>query len=229
MSEHSFSRTEQLIGKDNLDKIRKSKIAVVGIGGVGSYSVESLARSGVGKLILVDDDEISLTNINRQIHANTKTIGRPKVEVMKERILDINPQCEVTVFKTFLKEDNISQIIDCDVDYVIDAIDTISSKIDIILWCKEHNINIISSMGTGNKLDPTRFEIVDIYETKVCPLSKVMRRELKKRGVSSLKVLYSDEKPLKVKTKTPASISFVPPVAGMIIAGETIKDIIESC
>lgn len=248
MPQHSLSRTELLIGEESLDILRKSKVVVFGIGGVGSYTVEALARSGVGTIVLVDDDLICLTNINRQIHATFKTISRSKVEVMKERILTINPKCNVIVHNTYVKEDNISEIIEDDVDYVVDSIDTVTSKLALIMWCKEHEIKIISCMGTGNKLDPTQFKIADIYSTKICPLAKVMRRELKRRGVKSLKVLYSEEIPRKPKSdvitckegcvcsggtkkclakrQIPASISFVPPVAGMIIGGEVIKDLI---
>lgn len=249
MPQHSLSRTELLIGKEALDKLKDSKVVVFGIGGVGSFTVEALARGGVGKIVLIDDDTVCLTNINRQIHATFDTISKPKVQVMKDRILSINPKCEVTIYQTFVKEDNIKEIIDEDTDYVVDVIDTVSSKIALILWCKEHNIEIISCMGTGNKIDPTKFQITDIYKTKVCPLAKVMRYELRKRGVKSLKVLYSEEAPLKpkldevitckegcvctggtkkclAKRQIPGSISFVPPVAGMIIGGEVIKDII---
>lgn len=249
MKQHSLSRTELLIGKEGLEKLQKSKVVVLGIGGVGSYAVEALVRSGVGKLVLVDDDTVCLTNINRQIHATFKTIGKSKVEVMKERVLEINPKCEVVTFQTFIKEDNIGDIIKEDTDYVVDAIDTVSSKISLVLWCNSHNIRIISSMGTGNKLDPTKFMIKDIYDTKICPLAKVMRYELRKRGVEKLKVLYSEEVPMKpkleevitckegcvctggskkctAKRQIPGSISFVPPVAGMILGGEVIKDII---
>ncbi|WP_163195856.1 tRNA threonylcarbamoyladenosine dehydratase [Clostridium thermarum] len=250
MAQHSLSRTELLIGKEALEKLRNSKVVVFGIGGVGSFAVEALARSGVGKLVLIDDDTICLTNINRQIHATMKTISKSKVEVMKERVLLINPKCEVTTFETFVTEDNISDIITEDTDYVIDAIDTVTSKIALIVWCKQHNIRIISCMGTGNKFDPTQFKVADIYKTKVCPLAKVMRYELRKRGIENLKVLYSEEVPRKpkeeevvtcktgcictggtkkctIRRQIPGSISFVPPVAGMIIGGEVIKDIIE--
>ncbi|MDP4090040.1 MAG: tRNA threonylcarbamoyladenosine dehydratase [Bacillota bacterium] len=248
MAQHSLSRTELLIGKEALDKLRGSKVVVFGIGGVGSYTVEALARAGIGKLVLIDDDTVCLTNINRQIHATLKTISKSKVEVMKERVLQINSRCEVTTFETFVKEDNIGEIITEDTDYVVDAIDTVSSKIALVKWCKEHNIRIISCMGTGNKLDPTQFRIADIYDTKVCPLCKVMRYELRRRGIDSLKVVYSEEVPLKpredevitckegcvctggtkkctIRRQIPGSISFVPPVAGMILGGEVIKDI----
>lgn len=250
MPQHSLSRTELLIGKEALDKLKNSKVVVFGVGGVGSFTVEALARGGVGKIVLIDDDTVCLTNLNRQIHATFDTISRPKVEVMKERILSINPKCEVVVYQTFVKEDNIAEIIADDTDYVVDAIDTVSSKISLILWCQSHNIKIISCLGTGNKLDPTQFKIADIYDTKICPLAKVMRYELRKRGVKELKVLYSEEMPLKpkldevitckegcvctggtkkclAKRQIPGSISFVPPVAGMIIGGEVIKDLIK--
>lgn len=249
MAQHALSRTELLIGAEALSKLQNSKVAVLGIGGVGSFTTEALARAGVGKLILVDDDEVCLTNLNRQIIATFKTIGTPKVDVMKERILSINPRCEVITHQCFVTAENISEIITEDVDYVVDAIDTVSSKIALVEWCKERNINIICSMGTGNKLDPTQFKITDIYKTKTCPLAKVMRKELKKRGIKNLKVLYSEEQPIKpkdedvvtcktgcvctggtkkcaIKRQIPGSISFVPPVAGMIIGGEVIKDII---
>ncbi len=248
MPQHSLSRTELLVGKEALENLKNSKVVVLGIGGVGSYTVEALARAGVGKIVLVDDDTICLTNINRQIHATFKTLGKSKVEVMKERILDINPHCEVITHMTFVTADNISEIITEDVDYVVDAIDTVTSKIALVLFCQERNIKIICCLGTGNKLDPTQFKIADIYSTKICPLAKVMRYELKRRGVESLKVLYSEEIPQKprmeevvtckegcvctggskkcsIKRQIPGSISFVPPVAGLIIAGEVIKNL----
>ncbi|MBC8062509.1 MAG: tRNA threonylcarbamoyladenosine dehydratase [Clostridiaceae bacterium] len=250
MPQHSLSRTELLIGTEALNKLKSSKVVILGIGGVGSYTVEALARAGINKLVLVDDDTICLTNINRQIHANFKTISRSKVEVMKERILDINPHCEVTTHMTFVTADNISEIITEDTDYVVDAIDTVTSKIALVLYCQERNIDIICCLGTGNKLDPTAFKIADIYSTKICPLAKVMRYELKRRGVESLKVLYSEELPTKPKTEDivtckdgcvctggtkkclirrqiPGSNSFVPPVAGLIIGGEVIKDLMK--
>jgi len=249
MSRDLFVRTELLIGKESIEKLSRSKVVVFGVGGVGSFVVEALVRAGVGKLVLVDNDTVAESNINRQIIATTKTIDRPKVEIAKERVLEINPECQVTIFQTFVNEGNISDIVTEDVDYVVDAIDTVSSKIALVIYCEKHNIKIISSMGTGNKLDPTQFKISDIYKTKVCPLAKVMRCELRKRGVDKLKVLYSEEEPrtpmiteetkaaeaagkkddgvMRVtKRQTPGSISFVPPVAGMIIGGEVIKDII---
>ncbi|MCR1971341.1 tRNA threonylcarbamoyladenosine dehydratase [Clostridium cochlearium] len=241
MEENAFSRTELLIGKDNLLKLKNSTVAVFGIGGVGSFATEALARAGIGNLILIDNDVVSISNLNRQIIANLDTMGKSKVEIMKNRIKSINPNCNITMHEIFAKEDNLGDILNTNIDYVIDAIDTVSSKLSLISICKDKNIPIISSMGTGNKLDPTKFKIVDIYETKVCPLAKVMRYELRKRNISNLKVLYSEEIPIKIKSNnessnnsvpgprkkvSPGSISFVPPVAGMIIASEVIKDIL---
>ena len=249
MLQHAFSRTELLIGKEGLNSLRDSKVVIFGIGGVGSFVCEALARSGVGTIVIIDDDTVCLTNLNRQIHATMNTVGDAKVEAMKERILSINKSCNVITHQVFVTKDNISEIIDDDADYVIDAIDTVSSKLEIIEYCKNKGINIISCMGTGNKLDPTMFKIADIYKTKVCPLAKVMRHELRKRGVEKLKVIYSEEVPIKpeyddvvtcktgcvctggtkkcaIKRQIPGSISFVPPVAGMIIGGEVIKDIL---
>ena len=227
-----FSRTELLIGKEGIKKLQTSKVAVFGIGGVGSYVVEGLARAGIGNFILVDKDVVDETNINRQIIATTKTIGMPKVEVAKQRILEINPNAKVETFVEFFMP-NSSGIIDDSIDYIIDCVDTVTAKIEIIMRAKNNNIPVISSMGTGNKLDPTRFEIADIYNTSVCPLAKVMRKELKAREIENLKVVYSKEEPIKTncidedtKKQVPASISFVPSVAGLIIAGEVIKDLI---
>lgn len=234
MEENIYSRTEKLIGKENLNKLKKSKIAVFGIGGVGSFVVEGLARAGIGKLILVDKDEISISNINRQIHATYETIGKDKVEVMKQRVLSINPEIEVKAWKEFFMPECNLPIIEEDVDYIVDAIDTVSAKIALIELAKKMNIPIISAMGTGNKLDPTKFEITDIYKTTICPLAKVMRKELRKRGIDKLKVIYSKEEPIKLQENEkengkviPGSISFVPSVAGLMIAGEVIKDIIK--
>lgn len=243
MANHIFSRTELLLGTDNLNKLKECKVIIFGIGGVGSFTAESLARSGVGTLILVDNDDICLTNVNRQIHATTKTLGQSKVATMKARILDINPECHVITKETFVNAENVAEVIGSGVDYVVDAIDTVTSKLDIIQYCKENNINVISSMGTGNKLDPSRFRITDVYKTSVCPLAKVMRHELKKRRVKSCKVVFSDELPLKPyaevaqgltvesakaarKRQTPGSIAFVPPVAGMIMASEVVRDLL---
>ena len=228
MEEKWNSRTELLIGKDNIEKLARAKVIVYGIGGVGSYAVEGLARAGIGNIILVDNDKISSSNLNRQIHATIQNIGRLKVDCMKERIKNICPQICV---ETYLPQDmqiGEEQLINKSITYVIDAVDTITTKIKLIEKAKKEDIPIISCMGTGNKLDPTQFEIADIYKTSVCPLAKVIRKELKKRRVKALKVLYSKEEPIKHETekRTPASISFVPSVAGMIIAGEVVKDII---
>ncbi|MFL0196402.1 ThiF family adenylyltransferase [Clostridium sp. WILCCON 0269] len=249
MKQHFLSRTELLFGKEAIEKLKHSTVVIFGLGGVGSFALEALARGGIGHIVIVDDDTVCLTNINRQIQANLHTIGKYKADLLKDRILDINPNCKVESYKIFVEENNIDHIIPDNADYVIDAIDTISSKISLVVWCKNHNINIISCMGTGNKLDPTKFKISDIYDTKICPLAKVMRHELRKREITNLKVLYSEEIPRKpkieevitckegcvctggskkclVKRQIPASNSFVPPVAGMIIGGEVIKDIL---
>ena len=250
MLQHSLSRTELLIGKDALDKLAKSKVMVFGVGGVGSFTVEALARAGVGNLILVDDDTVCLTNLNRQIHATYKTISKNKVEVMKERVLSVNRNCNVETIQVFVTPDNLEEIIPDDVDYVVDAIDTVSAKIALAVYCEQKGIILMSSMGTGNKLNPAEFKVADIYNTKVCPLAKVMRYELRKRGVKKLKVVYSEEMPRKpkvedvvtcktgcvctggtkkcsAKRQIPGSVSFVPPVAGMIIASEVVKDLIK--
>ena len=228
MEEKWNSRTELLIGKKNLEKLSKSKIIVYGIGGVGSFVAEGLVRAGIENIILVDNDVISPSNINRQIHATTSTIGNLKVECMKERILLINPNVKVETYVPTDMSIEEETLIDDSVTYIVDAVDTITTKLKLIEKAKKENVPIISCMGTGNKLDPTQFEISDIYNTSVCPLAKVMRKELRKRKINSLKVLYSKEEPIKHNTekRTPASISFVPSVAGMIIAGEVVKDII---
>lgn len=227
-----FIRTEILIGEASLAKLAQAKVIVFGVGGVGSYVCEALVRGGVGNITIVDNDTVAESNINRQLAAMTSTIGTPKVRVMAQRISDINPDCKVTplqCFYTAQREIDLSEY-----DYIIDAIDTVTSKLVLIEEADRLHIPIISCMGTGNKLDPTRFEIADIYKTSVCPLARVMRRELKARGIKKLKVLYSKEEPLKpqkcqnenpTKRQTPGSVSFVPPVAGMIIAGEVIKDL----
>ncbi len=222
-----FARTERLIGKNNLLKLKNANIIIFGLGGVGSYVAEALARCGVGKMTVVDKDTVDITNINRQLYALQSTIGKNKADVAKERILDINPECEVTsVVKMYLPENsnefNLSQY-----DYIVDAIDNVTAKIDLAIKSQEMNIPIIASMGTGNKLDPTAFKITDIYKTDTCPLCRVMRRELKQRGVKKLKVLYSTEIPKNDGERTPASISFVPSTAGLIIAGEVVKDILK--
>lgn len=223
------SRTELLIGKENIQKLSKAKIIVYGIGGVGSFTVEGLVRAGVENIILVDNDVIAPSNLNRQIHATISNIGKLKVDCMKERILSINPKVNIETYIPQNIENGEETLIDNTIDYVVDAVDTITTKLKLIQRAKEKQVPIISCMGTGNKLDPTKFEIADIYKTSVCPLAKVMRKELKKRGIQNLKVLYSKEEPIKheMESRTPASISFVPSVAGMIIAGEVIKDIIK--
>lgn len=230
--EHEFSRTEKLIGKDALERLSRCRVAIFGIGGVGGYVMEALARSGVGHFDLIDNDTVNITNINRQIIATHDTIGQFKVDVAKNRILSINPKAKANVYKTFYLPENSNMFDFSSYDYVIDAVDTVTAKIEIIVNAKKAGVPVISCMGTGNKLSPTLFEIEDIYKTSVCPLAKVMRRELKKRGIEKLKVLYSKEEPIKQdvdsgEKPTPASISFVPPVAGLIIAGEVIKDLIE--
>lgn len=226
-----FERERMLIGSENVDKLAEKRVIVFGVGGVGGYICEALARAGVGNIVLVDNDTVSRSNINRQIIALQSTIGRPKVEVMKERILDINPRANVTVYQCFYLPNENTEVLDGEFDYIADAIDTMSAKIDIVMKAAERGIPIISSMGTGNKLDPTKFEITDLYKTSMCPVCRVMRRELKKHGITKLKVLYSPEEPIKPVYsidggRTPASISFVPSCAGLIIAGEIIKDLI---
>lgn len=230
MEENAFCRTEYLIGKDSLYKLANATVAVFGIGGVGSYVVEALARSGVGNFILVDNDVVSISNINRQIIATHNTIGKNKVDIAKERILSINPNATITTYVEFFMPGN-SNILDHSINYIVDAIDTVTAKIELVMQAKDLNIPIISCMGTGNKLDPTQFEIADIYKTSVCPLAKVMRQELRARNISKLKVLYSKENPIKTNVigkngkYIPGSISFVPSVAGLIIAGEVISDL----
>ena len=219
-------RTEKLIGKKAIKKLEDSKIIIYGIGGVGSYTVEGLVRAGIGNLVLVDPDNISVTNINRQIHSNIKTVGKSKIEVMKERILEINPKANVEIYnpkKLEFKEENL---IDDSFSYVIDAVDTVKTKISIIEKAKTIGIPVISAMGTGNKLEANKFEIADIYKTDVCPLARTMRKELRKRNIKDVKVVYSKEEPV-IKERTPASISYVPAICGMIIAGEVIKDILK--
>lgn len=232
---NQFSRTQMLIGEEGIKKLTNSKIAIFGIGGVGSYVAEALARSGVGNFILVDNDKVTITNINRQIIATTKTIGQYKVDLMKQRILDINPEAEVETYKTFYMPDCKENILDNSIDYIVDAIDTVTAKIYLIEEAQRLNIPIISSMGTGNKLEPSKFEITDIYKTSVCPLAKVMRKELKQRNIKKLNVLYSKEEPVKIKRNSeeettkkqvPGSIAFSPSVAGLIIASKVVKDLI---
>ena len=227
--EHKFSRTESLIGSEALIKLSNSRIAIFGVGGVGGYVVEALTRAGVGALDLIDNDSINITNINRQIIALHSTIGQDKVEVAKARVLDINPEVKVTTYKKFFSPETSKDFDFSQYDYVVDAIDSVTGKIELVMKSQESNIPIISCMGTGNKLSPAMFEIADIYKTSVCPLAKVMRNELKKRGVKKLKVLYSKEIPIKKEgQRVPASISFTPPVAGLIIASEVVKDIIKN-
>lgn len=235
MSEQ-FSRTELLFGKENMKKLAGARVAVFGVGGVGGYVIEALARSGVGTLDLIDNDIVCLSNLNRQIIATHDTIGRYKVDVAKERVLSINPQAMVNVYRTFFLPETAEQFDFSKYDYVVDAIDTVTGKLQLVEQAVKANIQIISSMGAGNKVDPTAFEVEDIYKTSVCPLAKVMRRELKKRGIQKLKVVYSKEKPVSHKVRlqedesnrraTPGSTAFVPSVVGLIIAGEVIKDII---
>ncbi len=247
--QHPLSRTELLIGKECLDILRRKKVAVLGIGGVGSWAVEALARCGVGHLLIVDDDTVCLTNINRQLPATLATVGREKVEVMKERVAEIDRKIVVDARRLCITPENIGELIDSSVDYVIDAIDTVTAKIALIEFCFRRGTPVISCMGTGNKLDPTQFVVTDLYKTRNCPLAKVMRGELRKRNVTKLKVVFSEENPRKPrkaevltcklacvcnsdtvrkcseKRQIPASISFVPPVAGFILAGEAIKDL----
>lgn len=233
---HEFSRTELLIGPEKFRRIKKASVMVFGVGGVGSHCIEALARTGVGKLILVDNDKVSVTNINRQSIAFHSTVGEYKTQVMKRKILDICLDTEVETHEVFVLPDNVDSILDCRPDYIVDAIDTVTAKLALAKKAMEYNIPIISSMGTGNKLHGEMFEIEDISRTSVCPLCKVMRRELKKQGIPHLKVLYSKEKPVKTdpdkmeedpgtRRSLPGSISFVPPVAGLLIAGEVIRDI----
>lgn len=246
---NQFSRTQLLLGKDNMDRLAEAKVAIFGIGGVGGYVAEALARSGVGSFVLVDDDKVCLTNLNRQIIATRKTVGKYKAEVMRDRILEINPDAEVEVRKCFYLPENADEFDFNEYSYVVDAVDTVTAKLEIIMRAKECGVPVISSMGAGNKLDPTQFQVADIYKTSMCPLAKVMRRELKKRGVKKLKVVYSTEKPtrplddMSVSCRTncicppgaahkcterrdiPGSVAFVPSVVGLIIAGEVVKDL----
>ena len=246
---NQFSRTELLFGKEAMEKLAGARVAVFGIGGVGGYVCEALVRSGIQKFDLVDDDKVCLTNLNRQIIATRKTVGQYKVDVMRDRILEINPNAEVMIHKSFFLPDNADEFPLADYDYVVDAVDTVTAKISLVMKCQEMGIPIISAMGAGNKLDPTQFRVADIYKTRVCPLARVMRRELKKRGVKKLKVVYSEEQPTRPiedmsiscrshcicppgaahkcteRRDIPGSTAFVPSVAGLIIAGEVIKDL----
>lgn len=236
---NQFSRTELILGKENVNKIRQSKVAVFGLGGVGSFVVEGLARAGVENFILIDNDTISITNLNRQLFALNSTIGKNKVDVAKARILDINPNAKVEIHKEFVI-DNFDNILDKSTNYIVDAIDTISAKINLVQKAKKINVPIISSMGTGNKLDPTKLEVTDIKKTSICPVAKILRKELKNRNIDKLKVVYSTETPILPNKevqkeyieygeneRTPGSVSFVPSVAGLIIAREVIKDLIK--
>lgn len=249
MKQNRFSRTQLIYGEENMERFASCRIAVFGVGGVGGYVVEALARSGIGALDIIDDDKVCLTNINRQIIATTKTVGQYKVDVAKERILDINPECEVREYKTFFLPETADQFDFSEYDYVVDAIDTVTGKLMIVEKAKEAGVPVISSMGAGNKTDPTAFEVADIYDTSVCPLAKVMRQECRKRGIDSLKVVYSKEKSLQPeedmsiscrqncicppgterkctdRRAIPGSVAFVPSVVGLIIAGEIINEI----
>ena len=244
-----FSRTELLLGSEALDKLEGKRVAIFGVGGVGGYVCEALVRSGIGEFDICDDDDVAPSNINRQIIATNSTIGRPKVEVMKERMLDINPDVKVNVHQCFFLPENADTFPFEEYDYVVDAVDTVTAKLEIIMRAKEKGVPVISSMGAGNKLDPTRFQVADIYKTNVDPLAKVMRRELRKRGIKDLKVVYSTEEPIAAnasadtssnntpatatepqahpRRSTPGSISFVPSVVGLIIASEVVKDLIK--
>ncbi len=248
---NQFSRTELVIGKEGVEKLNNTKVAIFGLGGVGSFVLEGLVRAGVGNFVLIDDDRICLTNLNRQILATRKTVGQPKVEVAKQRILDINPDANVEIHQEFFMPET-EGILDNSIDYIVDCIDTVTAKIELVVRADKLNIPIISCMGTGNKLDPTRFEVTDIYKTSVCPLAKVMRKELRSRGIKKLKVVYSKEEPVRlnettensckhncicppgtkrkctIRNQVPGSISFVPSVAGLIIAGEVVKSILNN-
>lgn len=251
MKQDQFSRTRLLIGEDGVDRLRRAHVAVFGLGGVGSYTAEALARAGVGSFSLFDDDKVCLTNINRQLIATHSSVGRLKTEVMRERILDINPNAEITAYPCFYTPDNADDYDLSQYSYIVDAIDTVSAKLELVTRASHLGVPIISCMGAGNKLDATRFEVTDIYKTEVCPLARVMRRELKARGVKSLKVVYSKEPALTPRTEgagpdcktgcvcppgvkrhctarrqIPGSVSFVPSVAGLILAGEVIKDLL---
>ena len=231
MSLNQFSRTELLIGKEGIEKLHNAKVAIFGIGGVGSFVVEGLTRAGIGHLVIVDYDKYDITNINRQLGALHSTIGKYKVDVMKERILDINPNATVEAYRPDEIEGGETSIVDSTITYVVDAIDTMTNKIKLIEKAKAENVKIITVTGAGNKLEPTKFEVADIYKTSVCPVCKILRKELRKRNIKDLKVVYSKEIPKKPDIdgeKTLGSVSFVPSVAGLIVAGEVVKDIIKS-
>ena len=250
---NQFSRTELLLGKEAMNKLENSRVAVFGIGGVGGYVCEALVRSGIGAFDLIDDDKVCLTNLNRQIIATRKTVGQYKTEVMRDRILEINPKAEVRIHNCFYLPENADDFDFSEYDYVVDAVDTVTAKLELIMRAKESRTPVISSMGAGNKLDASAFRVADIYKTKVCPLAKVMRRELKKRGVKKLKVVYSEEQPIRPvedmaiscrshcicppgakhkcteRRDIPGSVAFVPSVVGLIIAGEVVKDLTAEC
>ena len=234
--DNRFSRTERIFGAEGMEKLRNSCVAVFGVGGVGSYIAEGLARSGVGHIHLIDSDDVDITNLNRQLEALSDTVGHPKAEAMKQRILQINPECEVTVHNCFFLPENSAEFDFTQFDYIADAVDTVTAKIELVMKAQQEGTPIISSMGTGNKLCPSMLEVSDIYKTSVCPLARVMRQELKKRGVKKLKVVYSKEEPIKTqpsdednshRRSIPASAVFVPGTAGLIIASEIVKDLIQ--
>lgn len=220
-----FARTELLLGRDGVERLKRARVAVFGVGGVGGFAAEALARSGVGTIDLIDHDKVSLTNLNRQIIATHRTIGRDKVDVMKERILEINPDAVVNTYKCFFLPETKEEFDFTRYSYVVDAVDTVTAKIGLVMEAQTAGVPVISSMGAGNKLDASRFEVADIYETSVCPLARVMRRELKKRGVKRLKVVYSREAPIRHEGDVPGSAAFVPSVAGLIMAGEVVKEL----
>lgn len=246
---NQFSRSQLLLGEESMDTLRNARVAIFGVGGVGGYVCEALVRTGVGAFDLIDDDKVCLTNLNRQIIATRKTVGKYKVEVMRDRILEINPNADVRIHKCFFLPENAHEFPFSEYDYVVDAVDTVTAKIELVMKCQEEGVPIISSMGAGNKLEASAFKVADIYKTRMCPLAKVMRRELKKRGVKKLKVVYSDEKPTRPiedmsiscrahcicppgakhkcteRRDIPGSLAFVPSVAGLIIAGEIVKDL----
>ena len=232
---HPFSRFELLIGEESLTKLKNARVAIFGVGGVGGYVCEALVRSGIGSFDLIDNDTVSLTNLNRQILALHSNIGKDKVEVMKERMLDINPEADIRIWNSFFLPENADEFPFSEYDYVVDAVDTVTAKIELILQAQAHGIPVISSMGTGNKLNPSMLQVADIYDTKICPLAKVMRHELRKRGVPALKVVYSEEIPITpapsgeqtAKRAVPGSTAFVPPSAGLLIASEVVKDLIK--
>lgn len=222
-----FSRTVLILGEAALQRLSSCHVAIFGLGGVGGYAAEALVRSGIGRFDLIDHDKVDITNLNRQIIATYKTVGRDKAEVMRERMLDINPDARIAIHPCFFLPENADDFDFAKYDYVIDAVDTVTAKIELILRARAAGVSIISSMGTGNKLSPAMLEVADIYKTSVCPLARVMRRELKKRGVEKLKVVYSREEPFRAHERTPGSTAFVPPAAGLLIASEVVKDLIE--